>query len=312
MWRNFFFIEHVLLFYKLFFKARIEASTCASNRVSWQKGKQKKNCFWMVDSEVAGDFDHAYSTTQLGSSAVPAKLTLQQRLQQKYDTAGNAFNSYIYNTIWCRALIGLICGTMFIISIACVILLCVFHSHLLFECSYAEFMIMVIFELVILIFCGYHFFGIYRFVVQKVQKSKQVKYDDLDESRGLLGKETTTSHQEEEEKEEEEESDVMNSLFMKIVFNILKVLAIFATFAVLILFITFTVGTITYQQLKEPQVNGVLKLDNCCGAETRIEREQSGILHVIAHNEVDLYFAQGVAVAQVLFFKIFFVNCNVF
>lgn len=258
--------------------------------------------------EEAGEFNHAYDTTNpmvsntATTTTIPAKLTLQQRLQQKYDAAGNAFNTFIYNTYWCRALIALVCGTMFIISVACVILLSVFHSHLLFECSYAEFMLMVIFELVILIFCGYHFYGIYRFITQRIKSRKQIKYDNLDESKGLLGNETKT--EEKEEEEEEEESDVMNSLFMKIVFNILKVLAVFGSIATLILFVTFTIGTITYQQLKEPQVNGILKLENCCGGETKIEREKSGVLHIIAHNEADLYFAQGVAVAQVL--KYFF------
>lgn len=113
--------------------------------------------------------------------------------------------------------------------------------------------------------------------------------------------ESDDSDEEDDNDDFEQENDKNSISFRvkRVAWIMTKLFGVAASFAALGAFIVFTVVSITYQQITLPQINGELKLDGCCTGKTTIHRESSGVIHIEAEHNLDLFFAQGVAAAQV-------------
>jgi len=202
-----------------------------------------------------------------------------------------------------------------LLSIGCCIVVGVLHSHLLFQCGFAEFIFMLLLEGATFFFCVYHLYNIYKFfknrarhsgkkgiaaIVAALCSSELTQYNNYSEGRqGNLEDEEYEEEDADDDEEEEEEEE--ESKFSKVVVAILKVSANLIAVLCFIALILFTVVVVPLQQQTYPQVNGNIKLPSFSrkgASDPMIFREQNGMIHIKAEHDYDLYFAHGVAVAQ--------------
>jgi cbb3-type cytochrome oxidase subunit 3 len=188
-----------------------------------------------------------------------------------------------WRTAWFQVALALVLIVLLAMSITCCVLLGVFHSNLMFLCSYAEFMSLIVLQGIIAIFVCYHSYHIYKFFVPSKEEDDHENYGRIDE--------------EDDQEEYEDDNDFENSKPMKVLFFIFKLLALLISLLAFAALVTLTITTITIQQLSFPQVNGTIKLLGLNNKAT-VQREANGMIHIKASNNHDLFFAQGVVTAQ--------------
>ncbi|EFC42979.1 penicillin amidase [Naegleria gruberi] len=162
-------------------------------------------------------------------------------------------------------------------------------------------------------FCIYHLYNIYKFfktrarhsgkkgisaIVAALCSSEVNQYNAYSDSRQGNEEDDFDDEEDDEDDEEEEEEE---SKFSKFVVGFLKIAANAIAVLCFIILVLFTVVVVPLQQQTYPTYNGTLKLPKFTpkgSSAPTISRESNGVVHIKASHDYDLYFAQGVAVAQ--------------
>ncbi|KAF0979210.1 hypothetical protein FDP41_001553 [Naegleria fowleri] len=213
---------------------------------------------------------------------------------------------------------AIILSIILVLSFACCIVVGVLHSHLLFQCGFAEFIFMLLLEGATFFFCVYHLYNIYKFFKTRARQSGKKgfaalaaalcssdlnQYNAYSSSGGIDSRQGANEEEEfeDDDDEEDDEEEEEESKFSKFVVAFLKISANIIAVLCFIVLVVFTVVIVPLQQNTYPVYNGSLRLPNFKPrgpTAPTVLREKSGVVHIKASHDYDLYFAQGVAVAQ--------------
>lgn len=182
----------------------------------------------------------------------------------------------IFQTKGFQIILAFVLVIMLAVSITCCVLLGVFHSHLMFLCSYAEFMSLIVLQGIVTIFIGYHAYHIYKFFAPSHEEEDRENYGKVDE--------------EEDAEEYEDDNDIENSKPMKVIFFLAKLLALLISILAFLALVSLTITGITIQQVSYVQTSGKLQLPGL-KASTTVYREPNGVIHIKAANNRDMFFA---------------------
>lgn len=189
----------------------------------------------------------------------------------------------IFHTKGFQIILAVVLVLILAVSITCCVLLGVFHSHLMFLCSYAEFMSLIVLQGIVTIFVGYHAYHIYKFFAPSHEEEDRENYGKVEE--------------EEDAEEYEDDNDIENSKPMKVIFFLAKFLALVISILAFLVLVSMTITGITIQQVSYVQTSGQLHLPGL-KASTKVFREPNGMIHIKAATNRDMFFAQGVVTAQ--------------
>jgi penicillin amidase len=198
------------------------------------------------------------------------------------------------------------------VVIACVVIISVYHKHLILQCGYAEFIALLGVVSLVVIFSLYHLVGIFKFFKRRAQRSSKkgfaavfdpVLYTDLgDEHFSKEVQEEQDENEYDDDDDDDEEDEVEEeSKATKVAIIIGKILITLLAILGFIGLVVFTSVAVPLQQMTLAQWNGRLLLNNFQHKGKNapvIYRESNGVVHIEADNDYDLFFSQGVAIAQ--------------
>ncbi|KAL9650868.1 hypothetical protein ABK040_012747 [Willaertia magna] len=228
---------------------------------------------------------------------------------KQQSTFQKIIHNRIFNIVSALLLLVVLCA-----SITCCIVVGVLHSHLLFQCGFAEFIFLLLLEGATLFFCAYHLYNIYKFFKSRAKLSGKSGLNawifaccsSEPVSRQRFDTDEMEDEESEEEDDDEEEEDAEESKFSKIIVIILKVLANALAVICFIVLVLFTCIVVPLQQSTYSNYQGTqaYKFTPVGTNRPTIKRESNGMVHIQADEDLDLYFTQGLSVAQDRLFQL--------
>ncbi|KAL0491342.1 penicillin acylase [Acrasis kona] len=226
---------------------------------------------------------------------------------QNIDTSEPSAWQKITHNRWTNLVLLLLYLVVIGVTIACVTLIFVFHKHLVLQCGYAEFIIVLLLAGLVLVYSLYQLIGIFKFFKRRASRSSHkglaaafdpILYTDLDDEH--FQEQAVDGDDYDDDEEDNEENPEEESKLTKVLVAIGKFILILLTILSFIALVVFTSVAIPLQQKTLAKWKGTINFGKNAPITTkpRVIRESNGILHIEGENVRDLCFAQGVATAQ--------------